>query len=324
MPAQGGYNVSPDKREFFHSIRDMSGEEMKETKKDYAIFVDSSADLAPSLLQDGKLQMVAMSYTNGAANCELAGVASDSAMKEFYDGQRRGNLTRTSQVSPQQFIDAFTPALQSGRDVLYISLSGGLTNTKDSFHLANQILTGDYPDSRIIEINSLSATGGIGLLAEEAIANREAGMAIEENAEILRDLRHDVCHVFMVEDLMYLKRGGRIDAASAIVGSVLSIKPILVIAPDGKLQVIDKKRGQKAALKDMLGRFSGSRDPQRHRVSLVHADAPELAHQAAEEIRALDPKAEISVGMLSPIIGAHTGPGMLAVIFFGSRDEIMR
>ena len=185
---------------------------MKETKKDYAIFVDSSADLSPSLLQDGKLQMVAMSYTNGAANCELAGVASDSAMKEFYDGQRRGNLTRTSQVSPQQFIDAFTPALQSGRDVLYISLSGGLTNTKDSFHLANQILTGDYPDSRIIEINSLSATGGIGLLAEEAIANREAGMAIEENAEILRDLRHDVCHVFMVEDLMYLKRGGRIDA----------------------------------------------------------------------------------------------------------------
>ena len=82
---------------------------MKETKQDYAIFVDSSADLSPSLLQDGKLQMVAMSYTNGAENCELAGVASDSAMKAFYDGQRRGNLTRTSQVSPQQFIDAFTP-----------------------------------------------------------------------------------------------------------------------------------------------------------------------------------------------------------------------
>ena len=149
-------------------------------------------------------------------------------------------------------------------------------------------------------------------------------MTVEENAEVLRALRHDVCHVFMVEDLRYLKRGGRLDAASAIVGSVLSIKPILVIAPDGKLQVIDKKRGQKAALKDMLGRFSGSRDPQRHRVSIVHADAPELAAQAADEIRALDPKAEISIGMLSPIIGAHTGPGMLAVIFFGSRDAIMR
>ena len=286
---------------------------MKETKQDYAIFVDSSADLSPSLLQDGKLQMVAMSYTNGAENCELAGVASDSAMKAFYDGQRRGNLTR-----------AFTPTLQSDKDIIYISLSGGLTNTKDSFHLANQILTGDYPDSRIIEINSLSATGGIGLLAEEAIANREAGMTVEENAEVLRELRHNVCHVFMVEDLMYLKRGGRLDAASAIVGSVLSIKPILVIAPDGKLQVIDKKRGQKAALKDMLGRFTGSRDPQKHRVSIVHADAPELAAQAADEIRALDPKAEISVGMLSPIIGAHTGPGMLAVIFFGSRDAIMQ
>ena len=92
---------------------------MKETKQDYAIFVDSSADLSPSLLQDGKLQMVAMSYTNGAENCELAGVASDSAMKAFYDGQRRGNLTRTSQVSPQQFIDAFTPALQSGRRTVF-------------------------------------------------------------------------------------------------------------------------------------------------------------------------------------------------------------
>ena len=302
----------------------MSGEKMNVTEQNYAIYVDSSADLSPSLLQDGKLQMVAMSYTNGAENCELAGIAGDSELKEFYDGQRKGNLTRTSQVSPQQFIDAFTPTLQSGKDIIYIALSGGLTNTKDSFHLANQILSSEFPDSRIIEINSLSATGGIGLLAEEAIANREAGMTVEENAEVLRALRHDVCHVFMVEDPMYLKRGGRLDAASAIVGSVLSIKPILVIAPDGKLQVIDKKRGQKAALKDMLGRFTGSRDPQRHRVSIVHADAPELAAQAADEIRALDPKAEISVGILSPIIGAHTGPGMLAVIFFGSRDEIMR
>ena len=296
---------------------------MNETVHNYAIFVDSSADLTPSLLQDGKLQMVAMSYTNGSENCELAGIASDSLMKNFYDGQREGNLTRTSQVSPQQFIDAFTPVLQSGRDILYISLSGGLTNTKDSFHLANQILSSEYPDSRIIEIDSLSATGGIGLLAEEAIANREAGMSFEENVEKIRELRHEVCHVFMVEDLMYLKRGGRIPAASAIVGSVLSIKPILVIAPDGKLEVIDKRRGHKAALKDMLVRFTGSHAPHKHRVSIVHADAPDLAAQAANEIRALDPEAEISVGMLSPIIGAHTGPGMIAVIYFGNRDAMM-
>ena len=296
---------------------------MNETIQNYAIFVDSSADLTPDLLSDGKLQMVAMSYTNGAENCELAEIASDSLMKSFYDGQRKGNLTRTSQVSPQQFIDAFTPVLQSGRDILYISLSGGLTNTKDSFHLANQILSSEYPDSRIIEVDSLSATGGIGLLAEEAIANREAGMSFEENVEKIRELRHEVCHVFMVEDLMYLKRGGRIPAASAIVGSVLSIKPILVIAPDGKLEVIDKRRGHKAALKDMLSRFTGSHTPHKHRVSIVHADAPDLAAQAANEIRVLDPEAEISVGMLSPIIGAHTGPGMIAVIYFGNRDAMM-
>ena len=296
---------------------------MNDTIKNYAIFVDSSADLVPSLMDDGKLQMVAMSYTNGSENCELAETASDSLMKEFYDGQRKGNLTRTSQVSPQQFIDAFSPVLQSGRDILYISLSGGLTNTKDSFHLANQILTSDFPGSKIIEVNSLSATGGIGLLAEEAIANREAGMSLEENAEKIREIRHDICHVFMVEDLMYLKRGGRIPAASAIVGSVLSIKPILVITPNGKLEVVDKKRGHKAAIKDVLGRFSRSRNTEKHRVSIVHADAPEIAAQVADEVHALDPKAEVSTGMLSPIIGAHTGPGMFAVIFFGNRDEIM-
>ena len=211
---------------------------MNETVQNYAIFVDSSADLTPDLLSDGKLQMVAMSYTNGAENCELAEIASDSLMKSFYDGQRKGNLTRTSQVSPQQFIDAFTPVLQSGRDILYISLSGGLTNTKDSFHLANQILSSEYPDSRIIEVDSLSATGGIGLLAEEAIANREAGMSFEENVEKIRELRHEVCHVFMVEDLMYLKRGGRIPAASAIVGSVLSIKPILVMTAASLIPIV--------------------------------------------------------------------------------------
>ena len=114
-----GYNVQPDKRAF-SEFRDMSGEEMNITEQNYAIFVDSSADLSPSLLQDGKIEMVAMSYTNGAENCELAGIAGDSELKEFYDGQRKGNLTRTSQVSPQQFIDAFTPTLQSGKDIIYI------------------------------------------------------------------------------------------------------------------------------------------------------------------------------------------------------------
>ena len=289
---------------------------------DYTIFVDSSADLEPLFLENHDIHIVGMHYTIGAEQCDCSVTESGAARKRFYDRQRNGEVCHTSQAVPQQFIDTFAPALESGRNVLYLSLSGGLTNMHNSIYLAKMELSEHYPNTHVYEFDSLSATGGIGLLAEIAVKNRDEGMSIEENVAKLEEMRARLCHLFMVEDLIYLKRGGRIPAATAVIGTALSMKPILVIDEEGKLRVVDKKRGHKAAIGSMLERYSQTKDDRYQRISIVHADAPILSHQLAEELAKRNPQAHISEGMLSPIIGAHTGPGMAAIIYFGDRSEI--
>ena len=289
---------------------------------DYAIFVDASADIDPRLMKED-IGVVAMSYTLGDEARSCAGMEDAEILKHFYDGQRMGDLIHTSQVSPQQYLDAFEPVLATGRDILYISLSGGLTNSHDSVRCACQELGERYSNTRVIAVDSISATGGIGLLVERATQNREAGMTIVENAADIEALKHRVCHIFMVEDLMYLKRGGRVSAATAVVGTALGIKPILVIDEAGSLRIVGKQRGSKRAISDMLSRCLRSRDTETHRINIVHADAPWLAARLSEETMKLLADAEITTGMLSPIIGAHTGPGMAAIIYFGDREKIL-
>ena len=140
--------------------------------ENYAIFVDSSADIAPSFLKQQDIHILAMSYVIGGEQCEYSKAENEANLRQFYARQRNGEVCQTSQASPQQFIDAFDPVLKSGRDILYISLSGGLTNTHDSIYLVKTELLEQYPDTHIYEIDSLSATGGIGLLAEAAVKLR--------------------------------------------------------------------------------------------------------------------------------------------------------
>ncbi len=287
--------------------------------RDYIIFTDSSADLAASFAEDNGIQTVAMSYILGDDSFRCSGKETEEELKVFYDALRRGKATHTSQVSPQQYLDAFTPVLESGKDILYLSLSGGLTNSRDSVHLAILELSEKYPDSEIYAVDTLSATIGIGLLAELAVKNRENGMDAGENARSIEELKFRICHLFMVEDLMHLKRGGRIPAATAVIGTALSVKPILVIDEEGKLRIVDKKRGRKHALEDILDRYRQSRDPSSHRVLAVHSDAPDFASQLVNGVKEIDPEAEVSVNILGPVIGAHTGPGMGAIVYLGDR-----
>ena len=206
--------------------------------------------------------------------------------------------------------------------MLFLSLSGSLTNVRDSINLAQLELTQRFPGARAYPVDTLCATAGIGLLAERAIMNRSAGMSVSANARNLNEKRHQVCHLFFVEDLMHLKRGGRIPASAAVVGTALHVKPILAIDESGALRVIDKKRGKKHAAEDLLARYDRSRSQEDHRVAIVHGDAPDLAAQLAEGVLALDPAAQITTGLLCPIIGAHTGPGMAALVYFGYRFAI--
>lgn len=289
---------------------------------DYLIYADVSMDIDPEFAKAHDIRFVPMHYSLGEEDRICQGMEDPELLKKFYQGQRDGDVTHTSQITPQSYIDAFTPSLKEGKDILYICLSSGLTKTFDSVNLAARDLAEEFPDAKVCPVDSLGATCGMGLLAEFAAQYKEAGMTIEENAKALEKIRLRICHLFMVEDLMYLKRGGRVSATTAVVGTMLNIKPILIIDDDGKLPTIDKKRGVKPALKDMMRRVAKTRDPEYHRYYIMHADAPDRADQLRKQVTELDPEAKITVVTLGPVIGAHTGPGMAAIVWVGDRQHI--
>lgn len=286
--------------------------------REYVIYTDVSADVDAGFAKENGVGFVPMHYTLGQEDRMCEHLESDELLKKFYDGQRDGDMTRTSQITPQHYIDLFEPILKEGKDVLYLSLSSGLTKTYDSACLAANELAETCPDGRFIPVDSLCATGGMGLLVESAYQNQKDGMSIEENAQWLREHVQQVCHWFKVEDLMYLKRGGRIPATTAVIGTALNIKPILEIDSEGKLITIEKKRGTKLAFKSLLNKYMETRDPKLgDRVYIVHADCDQDADMLEAMLKEANPKVVITRMMLSPIIGAHTGPGMMALIHYG-------
>lgn len=286
----------------------------------YLIFTDPSADFAPELAAEQEIAFVPMGYSIGGENREIAGLEEESVLKRFYDGQRQGDLTQTSQISPQVYIDLFKPLLLAGQSVLYLSLSSGLSGTYQSACMAAEELNQLHPQAKLICVDTLAATAGMGLLVEAAADNRAAGMSIEENAAWLEENRLRVCHWFVVEDLMYLKRGGRVSSATAVVGTALNIKPLLTIEPDGTLSTIGKVRGTKAALKQLVSYHNQTADGgQGERIIVIHADNPSGADFLEAELKKQNPDCRLTRVNLSPIIGAHTGPGMCAFVHFGQR-----
>lgn len=286
----------------------------------YRIFTDASADLIPEFAEKENIGVIPMLYTLGDEEFTCAGTEPTEVMRNYYNGEREGKMTHTSQISPQTYLERFRDLAQNGESILYISLSGGLSSTYQSSVIAAEELTEEFPDIKIRCIDSLSASVGIQLLLELAAENRASGMDIDENADWLEKNRLSVCHWFMVEDLMYLKRGGRISPAVAAVGTALNIKPILRIESDGKLINFAKRRGTKSAL-DQLVKFydEASEKPEGERICIVHADNEKYADYLEQELKKINPGCSISKNMLSPVIGCHTGPGMCAIVHFGKR-----
>ncbi len=291
-------------------------------KNDYVIFTDASADMPPADVGKPGIRTIPMEYTFGEESRVCQGVEQASFMKQFYDGQRNGGLTRTSLISPQSYEEYFSAALEEGHSVLYLSLSSGLSGTYNAARMVASELEEKYKGSNVICVDTLAATAGMGVLVSFAVQNREKGMSIRENADFLENARHTVCHWFMVDDLMYLKRGGRLPAATAIIGSALGIKPILMIDKDGKLENFAKERGTKAGLKYLIGLYDrASEKKQGETICIVHADNDSGADYLEQAIKELNPTANISRVILNPIIGAHTGPGMCAIVHIGDASK---
>ena len=283
----------------------------------YLIVMDASADIDSKVFLEEDIRFIPMQYSLNEEMRESKGIESEELLKSFYDSQRSGELTKTTQITPYQYINFFSKLLNEGYSILYLSLSSGLSSTYQSAMLAASELNDEHKDEKVYVVDSLGATGGIGVLLELACKYRKEGKSIEENCALLNNAKLKLHHFFMVQDLMYLKRGGRVSGATAVVGTVLGIKPILKIDENGKLVSFTKRRGNKLALEELAKLFNENYELNDSPIYVVDGDAKELGDFLASEIKKLIPEAVVKRNMLSPIIGAHTGPGLVAVCFIG-------
>lgn len=284
----------------------------------YEIFSDVSLDIDKEFMQKDEVRFVPMEYMLGEETFHCERPESDEMMHNYYDKLRQAIPTRTSQIAPFHYVAVFEPYVKEKKSILYLSLSGGLSNTYESAQLAVEMLKESYGEVHVEVVDSLGATGGMGLLAEAACRNREKGMSLSENAAWLRENANKINYWFKVEDLMYLKRGGRISAATAVIGTALNIKPILTINGEGKLDTVAKKRGDSLALKYIVEQFADSFDGSfGETVYICCADCMDNAAKLKQMVLELHPELVVKITMLSPIIGAHTGPDMLSLIYFG-------
>ena len=241
----------------------------------------------------------------------------DASLKELYDGIRGGEMPTTSAVNPEGWANVMKPALDAGKDVLAIAFSSGLSTTYQSAVIAADELREDYPDRKIVVIDSLCAALGQGLLVWHACQHRDAGESLDQVAAWVEANKMNVCHWVTVDDLFHLKRGGRVSATTAIVGSVLNIKPIIKVDNEGKLQSVAKARGRKAAMDTLAKKVADATDTDT--VFIAHGDCLEDAEALAATLKAKYGVKNIHIGYVGAVIGAHTGPGVLVVFFMGNK-----
>ncbi|MDO5134211.1 MAG: DegV family protein [Eubacteriales bacterium] len=293
---------------------------MSDARK-YEIYVDGSIDIDPDYLGEHGVRFIQMEYTIDGNSFVMEAPPSEEEMKSFYDKMRSGSLTGTSQITPYNYEVTFKEAAREGKDVLYLCLSSGLSNTYESSLTARRAVLENNPGMQIECVDTLGATGGTWLLLMEALRLRDEGKSLAENAAFLRENASRLCYWFMVENLDYLKRGGRISATAAFAGNVLNLKPVLKIDDNGKLIGISKQRGIPRALKFMLENYAGAHsDSPSSNVVISNADCHERAQKMADEIRRINPGANVYICSIGPVIGAHVGPGMIALMHFGNRN----
>lgn len=243
----------------------------------------------------------------------------DETLAELYQGLRAGETASTAAVNPQQWQQGMEAILKQGQDVLAICFSSGLSTTYQSAEIAARELAELYPQRKIRVIDSLSASLGQGLLVYHACKKRNAGMELEELANWVEENRLHLCHWFTVDDLMYLKRGGRISAATAVMGTMLSIKPVLHMDDEGHLISMSKVRGRKAAIQALarkVGELSaGYENPV---MFISHGDCIEDANTLADLLKTQYGVPQVYINYVGAVIGAHSGPGTLSVFFLGS------
>ena len=282
----------------------------------YVIVTDSSCDLPQSLVAQYGLEVVQLAVTLDGGeptfNDELD-------IKDFYAQLRDKKRATTSAANPDAFLSVFEKHMAAGTDVLYLGFSSGLSGTCNAGFIAARELAAKYPERKCVVVDTLCASLGQGLLVVLAAKKKEAGATLDEVRAYAEELKPNLVHLFTVDDLFFLKRGGRVSALTAVAGTALGIKPVLHVDNAGHLIKIGVKRGRTASLNDLCERMKEAAiDPAEQLVYISHGDCEEDAKYLADKITAeLGVKEPILISHVGPVIGAHAGPGTVALFFIG-------
>ena len=285
--------------------------------RDYVITVNSTVDLPKEWLEERNVPVIPLKYTmDGETYTDMYGLSA----KEFFAKLREGKMSVTSQVNPEEAIAALEPFVKEGKDVLHLGFSSGLSGTFNSMRIAGEELSEKYPEAKIIIIDTLCACLGEGLLLYKALQHKEAGESIEEVAKWVEENKLHICHNVTVDDLNHLHRGGRVSKTTAIVGTMIQIKPIIHMDNEGKLQVIGKERGRKRSLNKIVDMaVEQSKGWDNDMVMITHGDCIEDAEYVAGLVREKLGVEQILINNIGTVIGSHTAPGVVAVFFMGEK-----
>jgi len=282
---------------------------------DYQIITDSGCDLPNDLLEQLNVKKVSLSVLfQGQTRLDSV----DEGIRAFYDGLRAGDIATTSAVNPEGWKEVIEPVFQAGRDALVMAFSSGLSTTYQSAVIAAGELMEQYPDQKAYVVDTLCASLGEGLLVSYACRKRDEGLSLESLRDWVEENKLHLCHWFTVDDLMFLKRGGRVSAATAVVGTMLQIKPVLHVDDGGHLINAAKARGRKAAIDALAKKVQELGEGFDNETMFIsHGDCPEDAEYLADILQKRCGARYVHINHVGAVIGSHAGPGVLALFFLG-------
>jgi DegV family protein with EDD domain len=287
--------------------------------RDFVLMTDSCCDMTAELADELELTVLPLSLQMGEQTYRNYLDGRELGFHDFYEQLRGGALSTTSAISVGDFQEQMRPILEQGKDILCISFSSALSTTYQSAVIASEDLKEEFPDARIFVVDSRCASLGQGLLVYLCAQEKRKGRSIEELRDYAEATRGSVVHWFTVDDLNHLKRGGRVSAAAALFGTMLSIKPVLHVDDEGRLIPMSKARGRKASLLALVDKMGETAiDPRHQTVFISHGDCLADAQFVAEEVRRRFGTEDIRINFVGPVIGNHSGPGTLALFFLGT------
>lgn len=285
----------------------------------YKIITDSTTDLTQKMIEELELTVVSLRFTIDGKTYRDKADQSEMPTRTFYAKLRDGKMSTTSQINADEFASVFEPVLAGGEDVLYIAFSSGLSGTCQSACIARDELKEKYPERKIYVFDSLCASMGEGLLVYQAAMMKRAGTDIDSLYKWLEENALKLCHWFTVGDLNHLKRGGRVSTTAALVGTMLGIKPVLHVDDEGHLIPVSKVRGRRQSLDALVQKMEETAiHPGEQTIFISHGDCIEDAEYVADQVRAKFGVKNVQINFVGPVIGAHSGPGTVALFFFGT------